>query len=158
VAVGGQGAATARTVTGVAAGAVTATSFDAINGSQLFAVQGASATQAAQITALQASDTTQNNRLTALESSSILLGDAIHRIDKRAQGGTAVAIALGGNSFLPDHKFNLTGNVGMYRNKVAAALQTGIMLNRNTAFNAGIATGFDHDSKLGARAGFTIGW
>ena len=32
------------------------------------------------------------------------------------------------------------------------------MISPNAAVNAGIATGFNKDGKIGARAGFTIGW
>ncbi|MFL6765916.1 MAG: hypothetical protein ACJ8FO_12050 [Sphingomicrobium sp.] len=173
-------------MTGVAAGTLSATSFDAVNGSQLFATnqsiaslgttstsqaaaiatlnttvtsQGSTvATHTTQITALQTSDTAQNNRLTALEAASLSIGEQLNRVDDRAAGGTAVAIALGGNAFLPDHKFNLTGNVGVYRSKVAAALQVGAMVGHDAAINAGLATGFSRDGKVGARVGFTIGW
>lgn len=116
------------------------------------------ATHTTQIAALQASDATQNNRLTTLEAASISIGDQIDRVADRAAGGTAVAIALGGNAFLPGKNFNLTGNVGVYRSKVAAALQLGAMIGPNAALNAGVATGFNHDGKVGARAGFTFGW
>lgn len=158
IALGGQTAATARNVTGVAPGVISATSFDAVNGSQLFATNQNVAANTTAITAIQTSDTSQNNRLTALETSALTLGDAIDRVDDRASGGTAVAIALGGNGFLPNHNFNLTGNVGIYRGKAAAAIQVGAMLSPNAAFNAGIATSFNHDGKLGARAGFAIGF
>ena len=108
VAVGGQTAATARVVTGVAPGVISATSFDAINGSQLNATNGRLTAAEADIDTLFAQD--------------IVLGQRIHRTDRRAAGGTAVAIAMGGNAFLPDKTFNLTGNVGVYRSAVAGAI------------------------------------
>jgi autotransporter adhesin len=148
---GNQVAVGGRTISQVAAGAISATSTDAVNGSQLFATNQ-------NVAALQTSDTSQNARLTALEATSINLGDAIDRLDKRASGGTAVAIAMGGNTLLPGKSFSLTGNVGYYRNKAAIALQMGALINPNWAINAGVATGFNKAGKLGARAGFTVGW
>jgi autotransporter adhesin len=120
-----------RTIGGVAAG-VAAT--DAVNVGQL------------------------NNAVSLIGDQIVDLGDRIDRVDKKASGGTAVAIALGGNAFLPNKQFNLTGNVGVYRSEVAAALQVGAMIGQNAAINAGVATGFNHNGKIGARAGFTIGW
>ena len=120
VAVGGQTAATARTVTGVAPGAVSATSLDAVNGSQLFAT---------------------NQNVAALQSDFVNMGSTINKADRRASGGTAVAIAMGGLAFLPDKKFNLTGNVGYYRHKWAGALNVGALISDSAAINAGSSLG-----------------
>ncbi|HVM23063.1 MAG TPA: YadA-like family protein, partial [Sphingomicrobium sp.] len=137
-------AATARVVTGVAAGTLSATSLDAVNGSQLFATNQTVATHTTQIAGLQ-----QNV---------VDLGLAIDRVDRRNRGGTAVAIAMGGATFLPGTTFNLTGNVGTYRGAWAGALNLGAMVSPNAAVNAGIGSGFNRDGKVGARAGFTFGW
>ena len=93
-----------------------------------------------------------------LQAQDILLANRIHRTDRRASGGTAVAIAMGGAMFLPDKTFNLTGNVGLYRSQVAAAVNLGAMVGSSAAFNAGIGSGFNHNGRFGARAGFTFGW
>jgi len=89
---------------------------------------------------------------------SLDLGKRIDRVDRQASAGTASAIALSGNSFLPGKSFNLTGNVGTYRGAVAMALQVGAMVSPNVALNAGVAKGLNKNGKVGARAGFTVGW
>ena len=133
-----------RTVSGVAAGSLSATSTEAVNGSQLFATNQA----------VSGLDT----RVDALESLALDFDDRLDRVDDRASAGTAVAIALGGNGFIPGKQFNITGNVGTYRGASAGALQIGAMIGENMAVNAGIATGFNKGGKVGARAGITFGW
>ena len=131
VAVGG------RKISGVTAGTISATSTEAINGSQLFAT---------------------NVNVANLQAADIVLSNRIDRVDKRASGGTAVAIALGGNAFLPDKRVNLTANVGGYRGAIAGAIQLGALVSDSIAFNAGVGSGFNHNGKIGARGGVTFGW
>ena len=161
-----------RTISGVAAGAISATSTDAINGSQLFtlnqsitntstqitALNTTVGTHTTQIAALQAMDTALDTRIDALEALSLDFTGDLDRIDERASAGTATAIAMSGGAFLPDKTFNLTGNVGAYRGAVAGALQVGALVSENMAVNAGVAYGFNKGGKTGIRAGFTIGW
>lgn len=97
-------------------------------------------------------------RIVALEQMTFDLGDTLARFDDEIDGSTAVAIAMSGNAFLPDTKFNLTGNIGTYNGAVAGALQVGAMVGEKAAVNAGIATGFNKKGKVGARVGFTLGW
>ena len=144
IALGGQTAATARIVTGVAAGSVSANSFDAVNGSQLYQTNQNVAANSAAIGTL-------NTQVTHL-------GDAIERLDSSGRAGTATAIALSGNAFLPDQKFNLTGNVATYRGAYAAALQVGALLTPHVAVNAGVSTGLNKNGKAAGRVGFTLGW
>lgn len=151
VALGGQTAATARTVTGVAAGTLSASSFEAVNGSQLYATNQDVAANSAAIGTL-------NSQVSGLQNDVTQLGDDMHRLDASARGGTAVAVALSGGTFLPDMKFNLTGNVGTYRGAYAAALQIGALVSAHVAVNAGVATGFNKNGKTAARVGFTLGW
>ena len=70
-----------------------------------------------------------------------VLDNRIHTVDQRAASGTAVAIAMGGATFLPNTTFNLTGNVGYYRKSWAGALNLGALLSPNAALNAGIGAG-----------------
>ena len=168
-----------RTVSGVAAGAVTAVSTDAVNGSQLFAtnanvtalqtsdtaqntaitaIQTVNTTQATQITALQAADVGLDTRIDALEAVALGFDEDLDRIDDRASAGTAAAVALSGAMFLPGKSFNLTGNVGSYRGAHAAAIQFGALVSDNVAINAGIGHGFNKGGKTAFRAGFTFGW
>jgi autotransporter adhesin len=134
-----------RTIAGVTAG-VAAT--DAVNVGQLNA---AIAGVGVDITGIEAD-------IADLQAQDIILANNIHRVDRRAAGGTAVAIAMGGNAFLPDKTFNLTGNLGLYRSQLAGAVQLGAMISGNAAFNAAVGTGFNHNGKLGGRAGFSFGW
>jgi trimeric autotransporter adhesin len=138
-------------VTGVAAGTLSATSFQAVNGSQLFATNTNITNNTAAITALQGD-------VVDLQAQDIVLANRIRRADRRASGGTAVAIAMGGAMFLPDKTFNLTGNLGLYRSKLAGAVNLGALIGSSAAFNAGVGSGFNHNGKVGARAGFTFGW
>ena len=70
-----------------------------------------------------------------------------------------MAIAMGSNSFLPGKTFNLSGNVGTYRGAYAGAINFGALVSDSVALNAGVGSNFNKGgSKLGARAGFTIGW
>ena len=123
---------------------MTSTSTDAVNGSQLFATNQAVAGL--------------DSRVDTLELLALDFDDRLDRVDERASAGTAVAIAMGGNTLIPGKQFSLTGNVGTYRGAHAAALQIGAMIGENAAFNAGVATGFNKGGKFGARAGFTFGW
>ena len=130
-----------RTVAGVADGEISATSTEAINGSQLFDLMG---DVGSDIADLQAADVFLNNQIT--------------KANDRSASGTAVAIAMGGNAFLPDKRFNVTGNAGYYRGAWAGALNIGTLVGDSMAFNAGVGHGFNKRGKTGARAGFTFGW
>jgi len=133
-----------RTIGGVAAGAVSATSTDAVNGSQLYATNQA----------ISAIDTPVD----ALELMAVDIDHDLRRLDRKVDGSTAVAIAMSGNAFLPNKTFNLTGNVGTYEGAWAGALQSGAMVSPNVAVNGGIAKNFNKEGGVGARAGFTFGW
>lgn len=162
VAVGGQTAGTARVVTGVANGAVTATSWDAVNGQQLFATNN-------RVTAIETLNTTQANQIAALQTQDVVLGGRIDslslsvdrrfdRMDDYVAGSTAVASALSGAAFLPDRAFNMTANVATYDGAYAGALQVGALIGPNAAINAGVASGFNKRGKTAVRAGVTYGW
>ncbi len=154
-----------RTISGVNAGTLSAASTEAVNGSQLFATNANVTANTTAITAIQAVNTTQAGQITTLQGNvadlqaqDILLANHIRRTDRRASGGTSVAIAMGGAMFLPDKTFNLTGNVGLYRSQILAAVNLGAMVGSSAAFNAGIGSGFNNNGRFGARAGFTFGW
>ena len=85
---------------------LSAASTEAVNGSQLFATN-------ANITSDTTAITNLRTDVADLQAQDILLANHIRRTDRRASGGTAVAIAIGGAMFLPDKTFNLTGNVGL---------------------------------------------
>jgi len=133
-----------RTVSGLAAGELSATSTDAVTGAQLFATNQA----------VSAMDT----RVDTLELLAVDFDRDLRKLDRKMEGSTAIAIAMSGNAFLPDKAFNLTGNVGTYEGAFAGALQIGAVVSPNAAFNAGVATNFNKKGGVGARAGFTFGW
>lgn len=137
-----------RRVVNVAAGT---SATDAVNFGQLTTTNN-------NVLALQAADTAFDGRIDSLETITSNLDDRIDRFDNRAASGTAVAIALSGGAFLPDKRVNITANVGTYRGAVAGAFQVGAMISPNAAVNAGVATGFNKNGKVGARAGVTFGF
>ena len=123
VAIGASSVATAdnqvtvggRTISGVNAGTVSATSTEAINGSQLYATNQS-------IAALSGMATGFQDQLDGLD-------DRVDHVDRRASAGTAVAIAMGGTTFLPGKSYNLSGNVGTYRGAYAGALNFGALVS-----------------------------
>jgi len=71
---------------------------------------------------------------------------------------TAIAVAMGGATFLPGMKFNLTANVATYDGAHAGSLQIGALVSDHVAVNAGVATGFNRRGKTAGRVGVTFGW
>jgi autotransporter adhesin len=134
VAIGG------RTISGVNAGVL---GTDAVNVNQLNA---ATAGLAADITALEAAD--------------VILANRIDDVDDKARSGTAIAIAMGGAAFLPEKKFNVSGNLGFYRGAYAGALNVNVLIGDNLAINGGLGLGFNRggNGDLGGRVGATFGW
>lgn len=113
-----------------------------------------SAETAARIAADNALTTSINGlgtRVGALEA-------RVGKIENKIDGSTAVAVAMGGSAFLPDMKFNLTGNVGTYGGEQAGSLQIGALVSDHVAVNAGVAKGFTKSGKTAGRVGFTFGW
>lgn len=86
------------------------------------------------------------------------LESRVDKLDRKMAASTAVAVAMGGNAFLPDMKFNLTANVATYDGAQAGAFQMGAMVSDNVAVNAGVATSFNKGGKVAGRVGFTVGW
>ncbi|KAF0121156.1 MAG: Cell surface protein, partial [Methylocystaceae bacterium] len=64
---------------------------------------------------------------------------------QRGYEGTAVAVALGGASYLPDNKFfSVTGNFGTFRGQYGLAAQAQLRLNEWAVVNAGIGAGLKY--------------
>ena len=77
---------------------------------------------------------------------------------QRGYEGTAVAVALGGASYLPDHKwFSVTGNFGTFRGQYGLAAQAQMRVNDWMVVNAGIGAGLKYGGVAG-RAGVTLAW
>ena len=107
-----------RTLTNVAAGRISDTSTDAVNGSQLHAV----------ITEMKSKN--QN-----------ILTQTNHYTDTQVNKGVAKASALAGLKFLdynPKDKWSFAASVGHYRNASAVAVGAAYQPNENTMIHGGI--------------------
>ncbi|MEH8074015.1 YadA-like family protein [Gallibacterium anatis] len=121
-----------RTITNVAAGRINADSTDAINGSQLYAVVGA---------------TEENRKL--IENNAINLAQTDHRINRRIDsveeesraGDTmnAALAALKPLQYDPNEKFQVMAGTGRFKDKQGFALGVAHHINENLLLNAGAA-------------------
>ncbi|KGQ23375.1 YadA-like family protein, partial [Gallibacterium anatis] len=121
-----------RTITNVAAGRINADSTDAINGSQLYAVMGA---------------TEENRKL--IENNTIKLAQTDHRINRRIDsveeesraGDTmnAALAALKPLQYDPNEKFQVMAGTGRFKDKQGFALGVAHHINENLLLNAGAA-------------------
>ncbi|WP_080736702.1 YadA-like family protein [Gallibacterium anatis] len=121
-----------RTITNVAAGRINADSTDAINGSQLYAVVGA---------------TEENRKL--IENNTIKLAQTDHRINRRidsveeeSRAGDAMNAALAALKPLqydPNEKFQVMAGTGRFKDKQGFALGVAHHINENLLLNAGAA-------------------
>ncbi|WKS97965.1 YadA-like family protein [Gallibacterium anatis] len=121
-----------RTITNVAAGRINADSTDAINGSQLYAVMGA---------------TEENRKL--IENNAIKLAQTDHRINRRidsveeeSRAGDAMNAALAALKPLqydPNEKFQVMAGTGRFKDKQGFALGVAHHINENLLLNAGAA-------------------
>lgn len=116
------------------------------------------ASLAGEMTARMASDNAIVGRLDAIGSRLDSIDSRLNQLDRRVSASTAVAVALGGTGFLPGMRFNLAGNVARYGGAHAGAIQLGVMVTKNVAVNAGVASGFDKGGKTAVRGGFILGW
>ena len=132
---------------------------DAVNKGQL---DNESSARAAADVSLGNQLTNETSARMAAESNLATRLDAIDgrldRDDRRADAGTAVAVAMGGGAFLPDMHFNLTANVATYNGAHAGAVQFGALVSPHVAVNVGIATAFNRGGHTAARTGVTFGW
>lgn len=125
-----------RRVVNVAPGTVSATSTDAVNGSQLYAVQQSTATLSGQV--------------------STLTGQ-IDLNQRQANGGIAAAMAMGGTVIPADANGAISFNLATFRGEQGFS---GVLVQRlapKVYVNVGVA-GSSVKGSTGARAGVTIGW
>lgn len=118
-----------RRVVNVAPGTLSATSTDAVNGSQLYAVQ--------QSTGLLASQITLNQRQT--------------------NGGVAAAMALGGTIMPGDAKLAISFNLATYRGEQGFSTAVTAKASDHVYVSAGF-TGSTVKGSTGARVGMTLAW
>jgi len=103
-------------------------------------------------------NTAISTAIAGVNSSISSLSSLVEANRKRSDAGIATAVALSGGTFLPDKKFNLTANIGAFRDEVAIAGQLGILVNENVALNAGVATSFHSYGGTAVRGGVTFGF
>ena len=127
-----------RTVTNVAAGRVTDSSTDAINGSQLYATNEAIANNYNNITNL-------NGRINNLDN----------RVNKVGAGAAALA-ALHPLDFDPDAKWDFAAGYGNYRGTNAAAVGAYYRPNEDTMFSVGGTFG-NGENMVNAGVSFKLG-
>ncbi len=105
-----------------------------------------------------AADLGLQNQIGALSGRVGNLEAHVAELDDRVASSTAIAVAMGGATFLPGMKFNLTANVATYDGAHAGSLQIGALVSDHVAVNAGVATGFNRRGKTAGRVGVTFGW
>jgi hypothetical protein len=84
--------------------------------------------------------------------------NALQQSVRRAYGGTAVALALGGATALPDNKrFALSGNFGTFRGQTALGVAGQVRINEFVVVNGGVGVGLN-GAGVGGRGGVTVAW
>jgi hypothetical protein len=81
----------------------------------------------------------------------------VARLSRQFKAGTAAAVALGGNVFIPGKTMNVTVNVGTYRGESAISVQGGYVLKPNIYVNMGLSSA-TRGGGTAARTGLTLGW
>jgi autotransporter adhesin len=151
---GGGAPALNRQIQNVAAGVVSPSSTDAINGSQLYAV-------GTQVNAIQNQVSGVQGQVNALTSGFQGLSQTVSALQtsvQRGYEGTAVALATAGGNFLqPNQKFSLTGKIGTFRGQNAFGAVAQARLSENLIAHAGVGGGLRYGG-VGAFGGLTIGW
>ena len=130
-----------RQIKNVAAGEISATSTDAVNGSQLFSVAKDLQNQIDNSTPGQI-----NNNITNLNSR---VGAVEKRVNKVGAGSAALA-ALHPLDFNPDDKWTIAAGYGHYHNANSAALGAFYRPNEDTMFSVGGTVGTG-ETQLNAR-------
>lgn len=121
-----------RQIKNVAAGEISATSTDAVNGSQLFSVARDLQNQIDNTAPGQI-----NNNITNLTNR---VGDVEQRVNKVGAGSAALA-ALHPLDFNPDDKWTVAAGYGHYHNANSAALGAFYRPNEDTMFSIGSTVG-----------------
>ena len=136
-----------RQLHNVAAGEISATSTDAVNGSQLYSVANELQTQINNSTPGQI-----NNNITNLNNR---VGDVEKRVNKVGAGSAALA-ALHPLDFNPDDKWTIVAGYGHYHNANSAALGAFYRPNEDTMFSVGGTVGTG-ETQLNAGVSLRLG-
>ena len=136
-----------RQIKNVAAGEISATSTDAVNGSQLFSVANELQNQIDNST-----NGAINNNITNLTNR---VGDVEQRVNKVGAGSAALA-ALHPLDFNPDDKWTIAAGYGHYHNANSAALGAFYRPNEDTMFSVGGTVGTG-ETQLNAGVSIRLG-
>lgn len=140
-------------------GTISATGFNA-NGGRLTQIGDAIAisdgVNLGQVNSIVAASNTELRNV--ITTSHKQLQDQIDKNRRRADAGTATAVALSGGTFLPNKKLNFTVNLGGYRGETAIAGQVNYLISENVAVNAGVAQSFSSHGGTAWRGGMSIGF
>lgn len=152
-----------RTITNVAAGRVSNTSTDAVNGSQLNAVvsEVENNTNGIKINsdAIKELTNISNNNITEIRNNLSVLDNRINANQKEARKGIASASALAALhplDYNPDHKVDIMAGVGNYRGNTAVALGVAYRPNANTMFTVGASIN-GKDTAINAGVSYKVG-
>lgn len=159
-----------RIITNVAAGEISATSTDAVNGSQLHAVASEVENNANVIKmnsdAIKELTSTNNNNfstindnLNNLDIKINTLNSKVNANQKEARKGIASASALAALhplDYNPDHKVDIMAGVGHYRGNTAVALGVAYRPNENTMFTVGASIN-GKDTAINAGVSYKVG-
>lgn len=152
-----------RTITNVAAGRVSNTSTDAINGSQLHAVvsEVENNTNGIKINtdAIKELANVSNNNVTEIRNNLSVLDNRINANQKEARKGIASVSALAALhplDYNPDHKVDVMAGVGHYRGNTAVALGVAYRPNANTMFTVGASIN-GKDTAINAGVSYKVG-
>ena len=74
---------------------------------------------------------------------------------RRANEGVAIALAMESPALLPGTNFALSGGVGYFSDRAAAATAVTARVGENASVSAGLGVGFD-SGEVGARGGFQV--
>lgn len=138
-----------RTITNVAAGRVSATSTDAVNGSQLYAIKDVVDDHETRITAIEGN----------INSGTNFLNEAKAYTDQQVSSVAAASAALAGLhplDFDKHDKWSYSVGFGNYKNANAAALGAFYRPNKNTMFNVATTVG-DGRNMISLGANFKFG-
>ena len=145
-----------RIITNVAAGEISATSTDAVNGSQLHAVASEVENNA---NAIKMNFDTINDNLNSLDTKINTLDSKVNANQKEARKGIASASALAALhplDYNPDHKVDIMAGVGHYRGNTAVALGVAYRPNENIMFTVGTSIN-GKDAAINAGVSYKVG-
>ena len=159
-----------RIITNVAAGEISATSTDAINGSQLHAVaseveNNANAIKMNSDTIKELTNVNNNNfatindNLNSLNTKINTLDSKINANQKEARKGIASVSALAALhplDYNPDHKVDIMAGVSHYRGNTAVALGVAYRPNENIMFTVGTSIN-GKDAAINAGVSYKVG-